>query len=377
MIFASAAMITLMISTACGDTDQNSTAATPVENPVQNHMNLSPKISIGVEIGDTNYVFGQIVDAFLDENGDVLVLDSSTMNVRKYSSDGSFIGSAGRQGTGPGEFQRPSGMTVLGNNDFIVSDRAGGAISIFNDSMNWTETITGFFPRPPFVVSTAGDSAFVGMLPKFDRDEGLNGYSIARLENSSEPAAVYDELMKPFDPSRIGPFGDEENPVFTSDNSGRVFIAKAGTNAIIVNGYYLDGEQFLSINESISRVAKTEEELAREQEEFEEFSSQMGGRGGRMSGMELSFDPITFRRAVTCVGIDCEERLWVRLGAYRYPFWNVYDLAGELLFTASFESDDPDMDFMEVRITENGATAWIPDPLDWPKVMVLEIPETI
>jgi hypothetical protein len=64
------------------------------------------------------------------------------------------------------------------------------------------------------------------------------------------------------------------------------------------------------------------------------------------------------------------------LGSYRYPFWNVYNFEGELLFTASMETDDPDIDYMVVRITENGATAWIPDPMTWPRVLVLKIPDT-
>ena len=51
----------------------------------------------------------------------------------------------GRQGTGPGEFQMPRGMTVLENGSVIVSDMGGGALSVFDDSLRWVENITGFF----------------------------------------------------------------------------------------------------------------------------------------------------------------------------------------------------------------------------------------
>jgi len=375
-ILASVLLISIIIFSACGRSD-----GTPAESPAEdtatgvNHFELVPALVIGVELGDTNYVFGTIIEAGLNENGDVLVLDSSDMSIRKYSSEGNFIGSAGRQGTGPGEFQAPRGMAVLGNNDFIVTDMAGGAICMFNDSMNWTKNIVGFFPRPPFTVRSAGDSAFVGMLPAFNREEGLMGYSIARMENSSEPATVFDEEMRPFNPSRLGPLGAEENPIFTSDNSGRTFLSFAGSDAVNVTGYMPDGEIFMTIEESTDRIEKTEEELVQEQAEFEDFASRRGGGGGRMGGMELTFDPIPYRRAVTDLGVDCEERLWVRLGAYRYPFWNVYSYDGDLLFTASLENDDPDLDDMLVRITENGMTAWIPDPMTWPRVTVLDIPE--
>ncbi len=215
------------------------------------------------------------------------------------------------------------------------------------------------------------------MLPAFDREAGLTGYSITRMENSSESVTVYSEEMRTFDPSRIGPLGADKDPIFTSDNAGHVFIAEAGTDAVKITGYNQNGEPFISIDENVDSMEKTPEELAYEEAEFEEFSTRMGSRGGRMSGMELSFDPILYRRAVTDLGVDSEDRLWVRLGAYRYPFWNVYNLEGELLFTASFEIDDPDIDYMAVRITDNGAVAWVPDPSTWPRVLVLEIPDTI
>ncbi len=376
-IAAAAVLIIGTLILGCSGSDESTSEIEEVNPTGPAHLELTTEYTIGVELGDTNYVFGQIVEALPNENGDVLVLDLSSMNVRLFSSVGEFIGSAGRQGTGPGEFQRPMGMAVLGNNDFIVSDLPGGAICVFDDSLNWKENIIGFFPRPPLTVRTAGDSAFVGMLPAFDREAGLTGYSITRMENSSESVIVYSEEMRTFDPSRIGPLGADKDPIFTSDNAGHVFIAEAGTDAIKITGYNQNGEPFISIDENVDRMEKTPEELAYEEAEFEEFSTRMGSRGGRMSGMELSFDPILYRRAVTDLGVDSEDRLWVRLGAYRYPFWNVYNLEGELLFTASFEIDDPDIDYMAVRITDNGAVAWVPDPSTWPRVLVLEIPDTI
>ena len=372
---AATVLISIIPVLSCNSSDNNTAETTAVTAKIE-HLELIPEGSIGVELGDTNYVFGQIVEADQDKDGNILVLDASTMNVRKYSHEGNFLGSAGRQGTGPGEFQMPRGMTVLGNNNFVVSDMAGGAICVFDDSLNWKENIVGFFPRPPFTVRTAGDSAFVGMLPAFNREEGLMGFSIARMENSSEPVTVYDEQMMPFDPSRIGPLGDEEDPIFTCDNSGHVFIGAPGSDVIEITGYLPDGEIFLSIKENTDRVEKSEEELTREKAEFDDFAARMRSRGGRMSGVELAFDPIVYRRAVTSLGVDNQNRLWVRLGKYRYPFWNVYDFEGKLLFTASLETDDQDLDDMVVLITENGATAWIPDPLAWPKVIILDLPET-
>ncbi len=363
--------VLMLILASCNGGSDGRDAVSPEDAAGSDHLELAITDTIGVELGRPEYVFGQIVEAARTPAGNVLVLDTSTMNVREFSPEGEFIGSAGRQGTGPGEFQMPRGMTVLDNGRVLVSDMGGGAVSVFDDSLRWIANITGFFPRPPNTVSSAGDSAYVGMLPAFDREQGLSGYSIARLEGSSDPSVVYASEMRPFDPSRFGPMGDETQPVFTSDGSGRVFIAQPGSDRITVTGYLPDGREFLQIQERIDQVEKTESELAAEEEEFQEMSANMGRR---FHGAGATFDPLPYRRAVSELGVDGSGRLWVRLGTVRYPFWKVYDMEGLLLFTASLHMDDPDLDGMTVRITENGITAWVPDPTTWPRVLLVGDP---
>jgi hypothetical protein len=365
-------MSIMILLASCNGEDGGSTASDTQVDYGPEHLDLAIADTIGVELGRPEYVFGQIVEAVRTPEGSVLVLDSSTMSVRQFDGTGEFLASVGRQGTGPGEFQMPRGMTVLENGSVIVSDMGGGALSVFDDSLRWVENITGFFPRPPYSVTPAGDSSFVGMMPAFDREQGLTGYTIARLEDSSEPSVVYSSEMRPFDPSRFGPLAEEEQPVFTSDLAGRVFIAQPGSDRIQVTGYMPDGTEFLHIEERVERVEKTQAELDAEEEEFQEISSRMGRR---FRGADPTFDPIPFRRAVSELGIDRDNRLWVRLGTLRYPFWNVYDMNGQLLFTASISPDDPDADGMTVRVTENGIIAWVPDPTTWPRVYLVEEPE--
>ena len=324
--FAAAAAFLIFVL-SCGNSEGGGTQDATTDN--ENHLDLNVTDTIGVELGHPDYVFGNIVEAQRTADGNVLVLDTSTMNIREFSPEGEMIGSAGRQGTGPGEFQMPRGMAVLRNDDVLVSDMGANAISVFSDSLVWMENITGFFPRPPFIMTAAGDSAVVGMIPAFNREEGMRGFSIARLEMESEPSVVYMEEMRPFDPSMFGPQGAEQEPVFTSDMEGRVFIARPGTDAIRINGYLSDGELFLSIDERIERVEKTDEEIAEEKEDYEEFTSRSGRRMTRSSD---SYDPTPYRRAVTELGVDAGGRLWVRLGTYRYPYWHVYDTDGRLVY---------------------------------------------
>lgn len=376
-LFLLSAIFVFLMITSCDNGSTEQTDDVVIEDAPEGplHIQLTVLSTIGVELGDTNFVFGRIVDAVKTADGGVLALDLTTLNVRRFDSNGTFIGSAGREGSGPGEFQNPMGIAVLEDNRIIVSDMSGSAIKVFDDSLVWIEDVTGFFPRPPFTVRSAGINTYTGLLPAFDREEGLMGYSVASLEaGNPEPIIIYAEDMIPFDPSRLGPMGAESTPIFTSSNSGNVFVSMPFPDKINITGYLPEGEIFLEINEGVESVLKTDEELADEKADFEDFVSRRSGRSGRMSGIELEFDPILYRRSVSELGIDNLDRLWVRLGGYRYPFWNVYDMSGEMLFSASLELDDPDIDEMTVRITNNGVVAWVRDPVNWPRLYLIELP---
>lgn len=333
------------------------------------------RLTIGIELGDTDYVFGTIADAVPTAEGGVVVLDMFSLNVREYDSGGRLVFSAGREGSGPGEFLMPRGIAILGNGRLLVSDMAAGAVSVFDDTLGWERSITGFSPRPPFTMRASGDTTFTGMLPGFDRAAGTMGYSIVGLSASSaEPFAVYAEEEYPFDPSRMGPSAEDDQPLFAAGSDGTVFISAPGPDAILIHGYSAAGEQILEISEPVERIEKTPEQLADEEAEFEEMSSRRGP-GRRFGGGAAVFDPDPYRRAVTELSVDGRGRIWVRLGAYAHPFWNVYDASGELLFTASLEMDDPDIDDMTVRIGSDGAVAWVEDPGTWPRVHLLTLPD--
>jgi hypothetical protein len=359
---------------SCGGGGGTEATADPAPSGVP-HMEVQVAQTIGIELGDTNYVFGTIADAVPTPEGGVVVLDMFSLNIREYGSDGLLIASAGREGSGPGEFLMPRGLAILGNGKLLVSDMSAGAVSVFDDTLGWEQSIAGFSPRPPFTMRASGDSTYAGMLPNFDRAAGTMGYSIVGLALSSpEPFSVYAEEEYPFDPSRMGPSAEDDQPLFAAGSDGSVFISPPGPDMINVLGFTAAGEDLLEISRPVDRIEKTPEQLADEEAEFEEMSSRRSA-GRRFGGGAAVFDPDPFRRAVTALGVDASGRLWVRLGAYEYPFWSVYDTSGELLFTASLELDDPDIDDMTVRIESEGAVAWVEDPGTWPRVHLLTLPE--
>ena len=81
-------------------------------------------LRIGAIRGPGPDVFGDARAVEADGEGRIYVLDAQAMEVRVFAPDGSHIRTVGREGGGPGEFQRPNGL-ALGPDDIVyVYDQA-------------------------------------------------------------------------------------------------------------------------------------------------------------------------------------------------------------------------------------------------------------
>lgn len=78
--------------------------------PLDSEMRIAfvEELSIGVEEGDENYMFGSEVLLNTDAEGNFYVTDWDKRIVNKYDREGRFLKSIGRRGQGPGEFQNIS-----------------------------------------------------------------------------------------------------------------------------------------------------------------------------------------------------------------------------------------------------------------------------
>ena len=69
------------------------------------------------------YLFGLIVDAAADHNGNIYLLDRQLADVKVFSAGGQYLKTLSRLGEGPGETQQPRGLTISDD----------GLIGIFQD----------------------------------------------------------------------------------------------------------------------------------------------------------------------------------------------------------------------------------------------------
>lgn len=83
------------------------------------HLSIEPTLTIGIGIADPDYEFTEIVGAVRLNDGQYVVADRASLDLRIFDESGRHIRTAGRYGGGPGEFRniywlgRDPGDTIL------------------------------------------------------------------------------------------------------------------------------------------------------------------------------------------------------------------------------------------------------------------------
>jgi sugar lactone lactonase YvrE len=114
--------------------------------------------------GTGNYEFNAPSDIVIGDNGDIFIADGHSANtnnrVMKYSRDGTFIKSWGKEGYGPGEFKSLHGLAIDSRGRLFVADRGNNRLQIFDQDGNfiaqWTQ-----FGKPSGVFFDEHDNIYV------------------------------------------------------------------------------------------------------------------------------------------------------------------------------------------------------------------------
>ncbi|MCK5131955.1 MAG: 6-bladed beta-propeller [Candidatus Sabulitectum sp.] len=331
--------------------------------------------TIGVELGDSNYVLGSVQQIDHDLDGNILVLDRSACCVRVYSPDGEFIRQISNEGSGPGELRNPMSMTVVGDGRVFVETPFSGGMHAFTVEGEWLGIVTPFLNNPPMNTIGADSNAYVALrlevLPD-DRGELKVSTFIGRYEEEEEPAVKYWEYEFPFDPNDLTALLKNTimGHVFTADREGNVFIAELTNEKYLVQGFRADGELFLEIEQDVEQVEKTLEEIDEEETYVLAYLESLGA-----SGVVLDYNADPYRNSISEIEADGDGRVWVRRGTVLQPVFDVYNAAGEELFTVSVPEAGDDAVFWDFNIDEQGMTAYSINPELFQQIYILELAE--
>ncbi len=369
-----AAALTAMalMAAACGRTPAEEPGFDPEWAKGVPVRTLTVADSIGVELGDSDYVFGQVAGAAWTPAGDIAVMDMKRCAILFYTADGQYLSTLGRQGSGPGEFQLPTSMTWLGDGRLLVTDAMSRKISIFDDSLRYTGALEGFFPTPPVAVVAVDSASFVGLKPEFEQNEQgmFTGFTLARWSIDSIPATVtYFSDMVPFDPSNLAASFAGNIFSFAATPDGNVYRAPMTSEGYTIECYQPDGTLLMTIERDYEPVPKTPEEI----EEEKAFVQERMEASGAPEGM-FTWEPEPMRPSIGGLMVDQEGNLWVRRGWTDEVVFDVFDPEGTLLYTARLDRTG-DVEMWQVTSGTGGLLAFDANPESWSRVFLLELSE--
>ena len=332
---------------------------------------LTVSDSIGVELGDSNYVFGAIVGLGFANNGDMAILDMQRSAVSIFSPTGEFVQRVGRNGSAPGEFLMPAGMSFRPDGGLVVADAMGSKIVFFDENYELITEAVGFIPSPPAQLVALEGTDVIGMKPDFEQTEDgmFMGFTVARWSmESTEPTLVFYEKMSPFDPTDLSAMTDDI-VVFTATQDGKVFTAAMSSESYSFTAFDAEGKEFYTFEEeNFERVPKTQSEIDLEAEVV---NSRMIAQG--MPPSMANWEPDPYRIGIASMFVDAHDRLWVTRGTTQTATFDVYSLDGELLFTAALDAGER-ADTWTLVIGENSFACFDVDPEYYPQLYFGSLP---
>jgi hypothetical protein len=370
-----AALTAVLVLSGCGE--EPAPVIDTGDGTAVDTLVLAVTDTIGLEMGDSLYVFGSLMQADFLQNGDILALDLQQGYINIYSPDGTHSGTVGAHGPGPGEFEIPTAFAVMHDGGVAVTDIVGRDISFFDPSLEYTEVLSGFQMGPPMAIQGLPGGGLIGQAMTLTfTDDGVEGsQDLARWEDvtNTEPSHVY--MTLPVDMSVTGDQGAEirTGPMidFAVGPDGSIAVVETSDTLFSLTLLAADGTELLSLSEERDRVPLTQEELDAGALGLQVMITD----GSATANTNRIEDIYPYRNIIQSVGIDSGQRIWVELGFGEKPLFQVFDYSGELLFVAEVDVEFDNINRPSFEISPRGILAFDTDPMDYPKIYLLELQE--
>lgn len=302
----------------------------------------APAFTIGGPDAEGPYDVGRVGGARQLRDGTIIVLNGATAELRFFDATGHYLRSAGRKGSGPGEFQSPYQLLWYGRDTLMVQDFGTARITLLGTDGSPRRDIPLQRTMAAMLIGRLADGTLLFSTSAFVRPgEGTSGRqrSPMRLVRASTDGAVLDT---------IGAFPGSENLTVISERSASVGPATFGRStvyALMDSLLYLGdndayrvqvlagGRQLVRIIERAQRPVpvtmamvdsmKARQERAASSPQWREIQAQMWA---------LDKMPATLP-AYRNIAVDADGWLWVR------PYsvedvgnlsWDVFDATGRL-----------------------------------------------
>jgi hypothetical protein len=357
----------------CGSSGEGTVLSTQlIEIDSDPTVILSPVDSIGVELGDSNYVMGGVEGVAFGPDGNIAVLDCGRSTVRIYSPEGEFLRNISQRGNGPGELQNVSFMAISGDGHLQLSGTGSEILGVHSFDYytgEWIGSSRTFVP--PSCLEGCSGNRYLRKDINFEVDGDVITLpvTVSMYETGTEePLVTYFTEIVPFDPSNeVGLLElDWYGYDIAVGLNGSVFIAPRSTEEALIIAFDEAGNELRRMEFPYEPVRRTDEELEMERNilRAKAIASDENPEG---------LEPDPFKPMIRGLETDGDGNLWVLQGGPSTPTFTVISPEGEFLFTAVVGSDPPDGSTWRFYIDENGFLAYAEDPAcGYQKIYILD-----
>jgi len=169
-------------------------ASVPMEERAE-RIELVEDLVIGQRGEDPNFIFYHPVYMAIDKLGSMYVVDQLDARVQVFDEHGEYIRTLGKKGQGPGEFNFPLAVAVVGDY-VVVHDPTALRLSVWNsDGKHLRDrimTMNQIIDRPMFGTE---DGAFIAHYSRRDSDSSSSSVqTVARFSIDGEELLTLGEL---------------------------------------------------------------------------------------------------------------------------------------------------------------------------------------
>lgn len=225
------------------------------------------ELRIGTVDGDENYMFGTISHIALGREGRIFAADHQVPIVRMYDKEGKFIKNVGREGRGPGEYTRLSGLKAFQDGRLAIWNASLMNINVYDPAGEYLETHTvNSTLHAPDLFEVGKDGEFY-VKTRINRNPDEPNWQYGWIRVSPE-GEVIDTLEVPRD--------EVDRPLtfvlFTAQGSNHAFITWP-RSTISSEGYVVYAE------------------------DNNEYEIEFLNKGGSEKAISREFDPVTLHTA--------------------------------------------------------------------------------
>jgi sugar lactone lactonase YvrE len=179
--------------------------------------------------GDPPAALNQPNDVIVAPNGEILVSEGhgpqGVNRISRFASDGTFLGSFGEPGSGPGQFSVPHAMAFDSQGRLFVADRGNSRIQVFGPDYQflaeWRQ-----FGRPNDVFIDDDDTMYV--LDSESGDERNPGMRRGIYVGSARDGALSAYIPPHANDTPFGTIGEG----ITVDAAGNIFVGEVSINGM-------------------------------------------------------------------------------------------------------------------------------------------------